>query len=312
MRQTVEHTSTNTTSQGEYISPESLQYLIPDDTKELLTAQLLGEEEYRYLTERPRLTADGTETTSAYFTITGPVDFSEEAIEKNAFKLVAETLPRDIIRETNITHEVPLDSIGYQHPPTLDNIILVINAWERSGYNPDLTRAIDSMFEFVSDKKIRDNIIEAFHNADLTHEPFSTHLQRISSELTSLERQQEEHAQHALAKIATSWTGDLSYDAYYEDPSNPLNDEYHERLIHFDEDRITGEPARMIFYPEEAALRGVYKSTGNEHERFTLRIHKDMDTQKSIQLAAHSEVELELLREVDVAQKVDMSEFLDD
>lgn len=312
MRNTLEHTSNPIARNSEIDPHELLRHTTLPATKEILTAQLLGEEEYRYLTDTsPRLMTGDANPQSPYFTFETPIDFSNEAIEANAFRLAAETLPREIVEKIQISHDIP-DNVGFHHPPSLDSIMLTIQAWERTGYNVEVKRAIEAMLDFVNDRAIRDNIAEALRNAEATQESFVQHFQLVDSRQTNQELDHERKSGEKLSRIALSWSGDLSYDAYYKDPAQPLSEEYHERLVDFDTDSVTAQPNKMIFYPEEASLRGVYKYIGKTQAQLARRLHKDAITQRKIQQSNYTAAELATLRRKDVAKKVDMSQFFDD
>lgn len=230
-------------------SPSHIDELLPSEaevpiltpTQHILQAQLLGAEEVRILRETPRFDAQGAAIPSPYFNFEDTLDFSEAAIQASAFRLAAETLPREVVDRIGINHNIP-DNVGYQHPPSLDTIGLTLEAWTSTGFDPDLKIAIEAMCTYSNNSMIIDAIQEAMENAEMTQESITSHRLMVASKETPEEQRANQLEAEALARIPLHDPYNYDYDPYYESlplqPSQnaetryaPTTDEYHERLV---------------------------------------------------------------------------------
>lgn len=264
-----------------------------DATQNILALQLLGEDEYKIMNSYQRYDRDGNEITSPY-AVQGNIDFSKEAIEKTAFELAAEVLPKEVVRDMHLEHDIP-DNISYQKPPSLESVLLVIGAWEATGRDREMRNIIGKMSDFLGDRWMRDNINEALINAEDTGEPFTNHYNLVVSRETPAEREQNKRNQHLLARAALHDSGDLSYDPYRKDLVSPVNEEYHERLIQ----------GNMIYHPAEAEYQQEIANFDAQAEQW----HEQIEEKKKEQLAAYSKDEIRKLEREDQAQALSPEEM---
>lgn len=280
--------------EAQWLSAPELRTL--DPTQDVLQAQLLGEEEVRILVQTPRFDGSGNPIPSPYYNFNEPINFSDEAIQASAFRLAAETLPRDVVEGIGIEHDIP-DNVAYQHPPSLDTIGLALEAWSRTGFDHNLKNAIEAMCAYSTDTFIIDDLREAMENAELTHEPIALHRgAMVASRETPAEQAAILQDARALALVPLHDPNHLNdYDPYFEDPLHSSNEEYHERLV----------KNGMVAYAIQETVDAVHEV------RSAQRYHEEAEAANERQRQTHSAEELELLREQDVAVKVDMSDFLD-
>lgn len=202
---------------------EALPNEVIEATQQKLAVQLLGEEEYKILT-MPRIDMETGREAASPYALTESPEFSEASISKSAMELAAETLPKEIVHHMHLEHEIP-DNISYQQPPTLETIHLMIDAWEQTDRSQEFINIIGKMTDFLSDRRIRDDINEALTNAADTGESFHTHYNFVSSRETAKESEIHVVQQHKLAHVALYDLGDLSYNPYSR------KEEDHERLV---------------------------------------------------------------------------------
>lgn len=186
-----------------------------DPTENILQAQLLGEEEVNLIKSTPRFDTTGRRISSPYYNLNQPIDYSQEAIKQNAFALAAETLPQNIVKGIGIREDIP-DNTAYQHPPSLNTIILAAEAWSRTDFDPHLKGAVEAMIYYYSQDVLSDgatkhdtftqhivnDIREAMENSEITEEAFTTHFTMVASRETPEEREADEQGDLKRDRVA--------------------------------------------------------------------------------------------------------------
>lgn len=240
-----------TTSRNDmlHVSPESLPTTSIDQTQNTLSAQLLGEAAYRDLTSRSSFAPDGTELPNAYKLEQTP-EFTPEAIRHSALMLAAETLPEATIDEYDIKHDIP-DSVSYQCPPTYETTHLMIEAWEQTGHDDQVFGLIGDMLDFMQDRRMRDELVEALCNARDTGEDFRTHYELVKSRILATERQALQDEDNYIAMLPHHDVNDATYQPPLAAASQEVADaEYQERLVSND----------LVVIPEYHSTRGSHST----------------------------------------------------
>lgn len=185
--------------------PENHELQTIDTTQDILQAQLLGEEEVTATRNTPRFDNTGNAVPSPYYSFNQPIDYSQEAIKKNAFALAAETLPQSIVKGIGIREDIP-DNTAYQRPPSLNIIMLAAEAWSRSEFDPHLKSAVEAMIHYYSHatsidgvarqdafaQHVVNDIREAMENSETTEEAFTNHYVMVASRETPEEQEANE------------------------------------------------------------------------------------------------------------------------
>ena len=211
------------------------------------------------------------------------IDFSPEAIRANALALAAETLPADIVEALQIPYEIK-DQVAYSQPPTLETTLMIGSAWDMLREKPTpVARLLQSM------EVVRPTAYDPLESA-------------FAASIDALGEREERSDQ-------------------FDDPTSKEQADVEDRnLIGFAYQYATATGTSLR---ESYAVALSRRSGVSDHdlllaqEKLEIRqqeakIRETAEREKEAQLHTHSAAEIAMLREKDVAKKVDMSQFFND